>query len=251
MEGSVEAVLLKKERGVPTVAPACQSIHLIAGSGIKDDLNANIVSPRQVLITSSKTLRRYNFKPGDLRENIVIGGTLDVNKLPSGSLLQLGEDALVRLTFPCETCKTLSSLPISSLSLLEEKRGMLGVVVQSGLVKLNDPVSLLAKSYPPILKVPYQRFLWFIRQVPSGRVVTYKQIIVAIGATPSYARAIPGYIKRAVLENVPLHRIVASNGNLIPHIFQQSFLLEAEGVKVNFDSVDLDIYGWDIPFLYS
>ena len=73
-----------------------------------------------------------------------------------------------------------------------------------------------------------------LRQIPEGRVTTYKAIAEALG-TKAY-RA----VGRAMGNNpdpiiVPCHRVVASNGSLggyTPGVDKKIALLESEGVRI-------------------
>ena len=63
---------------------------------------------RQVLIASRSVMTECGLHPGDLRENIVV----DFDRLydlPSGTVVRIGE-AMIRLTFHCEPCKTISEI---------------------------------------------------------------------------------------------------------------------------------------------
>ena len=52
-----------------------------------------------------------------------------------------------------------------------------------------------------------------------------------MGVAEGFARAIPGYIRRAD-SGYPVHRILDSHGALIGHVQNQRARLESEGVQV-------------------
>lgn len=93
-----------------------------------------------------------------------------------------------------------------------------------------------------------QRCYQLLRQVPAGRVTTYKDIAEALGTKAFQA------VGRAMNQNpnpveVPCHRVVNSDGRLGGYAFgseRKQALLEAEGVSiqsgkiVEFDSVRYD-----------
>jgi len=87
-----------------------------------------------------------------------------------------------------------------------------------------------------------------VRQVPTGRIVTYGQVARALGH-PRQARLV-GWAVRACPADVPWHRVVnargmVSIGDLVRGFNAQRALLEAEGVS--FDSqgrIDLRVYAW-------
>jgi MOSC domain-containing protein YiiM len=58
---------------------------------------------RHALITSQAISAELGFRPGDLRENIVMDCDA-LHELPSGTDIQVGP-ALLRLTFHCEPCR--------------------------------------------------------------------------------------------------------------------------------------------------
>lgn len=95
-----------------------------------------------------------------------------------------------------------------------------------------------------------QRVYSLLRQVPKGKVTTYKELGRAAG-TKSY-RAIGQILRRNPdAPNTPCHRVVASNGTTGgfmgetqgAKIMQKKRLLKSEGIKfndnriINFDNV--------------
>lgn len=88
-----------------------------------------------------------------------------------------------------------------------------------------------------------------VRQVPTGRVVTYGQIARALGR-PGIARQV-GWAMRACPNDVPWHRVVNGEGRLstraeIGTLNPQRMLLEEEGVHFELDGhIDLSAFGWD------
>ena len=246
--GKIEHTLMKRKRRQPMVPQT--SLHLIAKHGIEGDINANPASPRQVLLIAGETLDKFRLHPGKLRENIVTRH-LDHTILRSGCLLKIGDSTVIRITFSCETCKHIGPFPFK-LRELETERGFLGVVLQGGVISPDDPVELLPEKYPEIPDTLYQRFLWLVEQIPHGKVMTYKQLMHTIGGSSSYNRAIPGYIKRAAAStpHLPLHRLLNSQGCLIPYIPQQDELLRGEGIVIKQAQINTTDYYWNTETLY-
>ena len=96
----------------------------------------------------------------------------------------------------------------------------------------------------------FERVYEFVRHVPSGKVVTYGQVAVAIGA-PRCARQV-GWALHVNPEPgvIPCHRVVNREGRLAPAFAfggpdVQASLLEAEGVQVEGGYVDLSKYRWE------
>ena len=121
-QGRVISLFSKIEKGLPLARPCDGKLSLRARFGIEGDANAGGVGPRQVLLVAMETLQAFKLQPGDLRENVVVAG-VPLDDLPSGSVLQLGDSATVRLTFHCEVCKYIGTLGVKPIQSLENKRG--------------------------------------------------------------------------------------------------------------------------------
>ena len=253
-QGRVISLFMKIEKGVPLSRPRDGKFLLRARFGIEGDANAGGVGPRQVLLVAMETLNKFKLQLGDLRENIVVAG-LPLDDLPSGSVLQIGDSATVRLTYHCEVCKYIGTLGVKPIQSLENQRGFLAVVLTDGVVCEGDPVRVLSRFYDPVPDRTSDRFLWVVKQIPVGKVMTYRQIVDALGVSRSHYRVLPTYMKRVTGQAYPMHRILDSKGCLTPHVDNQRALLECEGVEINAgrDStgwVDVSVFGWDISGIY-
>lgn len=93
---------------------------------------------------------------------------------------------------------------LNNASFHQGKRGILGVVIKSGKIQVGSNFQVQANTYPALSENPYERFLNFIIKVPSGKVVTYKEIIKGMGVDNSYLRAIPTYLKKTSEANYPI-----------------------------------------------
>lgn len=235
-----------------------KTLNLKLGHGIEEDINANPISPRQVLIVRYEDILDLSIQPGELRENIVVTG-IGFDEFMPGSLLNFESGAAIHLTFYCEPCKRIAHL-VEPFKSIKGKRGILGVVTKSGQIQVGSKFQVQAHKFPALSENPYERFLDFIIKIPSGKVVTYKQIIKAIGVDNSYLRAIPIYLKKTSATDYPVHRILDSKGYLINYVNQQKHKLEAEGVKVlveanivkklNKNFVDIKNYSWEDGNIY-
>ena len=254
-QGRVISLFVKTEKGLPLSKSRDGKLSLRARFGIDGDANAGGVGPRQVLLVALETLNEFKLQPGDLRENVVVAG-LPLDDLPSGSVLQLGDSATVRLTYHCEVCKYIGTLGVKPIQLLENRRGFLAVVLAGGVVCEGDSVRVLSRCYDPVPDRTFDRFLWVVKQIPFGRVMTYRQIVDVLGVSHSYYRVLPTYMKRMTGQAYPMHRILDSKGCLTPHVDNQRALLECEGVEVNAGEednngwVDVSVFGWDISGIY-
>jgi len=223
----VQNLFIKQKRKAEMAI--ADSLNLVEDLGIVGDVNRDRLSPRQVLITCRADLEQLKIVPGELRENIVLD-TADVSAFKPGAKLTFTGGVEIRLTFYCEPCKRIAHLA-DSIKSLEGKRGILGVVKAGGAIALQDQVRIEPNYFPALSEIPYERFLNYIKKIPRGKVVTYRQILKCIGVDKSYFRAIPFYLRKAP-PNYPLHRILDSQGRTTPHVPQQKEQLEAEGIKL-------------------
>lgn len=149
---------------------------------------------RQVLILPTITLRRFALQPGDLRENVLVEWD-ELHALPSGTVLKIGE-AKIRLTVHCEPCGRVQ--PFVSVRAVEHQRGYLGCFFNRGIIRIGDHITILEEKYPA---VPYEipkRIEWHL-STHDGPIAS-SDLLAAIGLSVSYARALPGYLKK-----VPQH----------------------------------------------
>ena len=245
--GCIVNLFLKSKRG--SAMTERSQLSLKAGYGIDREIHAHPISPRQVLVVRQEDLVKLAIVPGELSENIVISGA-NLDRFAPGSMLKFPSGAAIRLTFHCEPCKRVAHL-VESLKSIEGKRGILGVVIADGFIKSGDRFEIERNVFPALSDVPYERFLEFLTKIPAGKVVTYKQVIVGIGVSQGYYRAIPKYLQKATADGYPAHRVLDSQGDLTLHVTNQQGRLEAEGVRVIDSCVVLDDYLWNEPTIYS
>jgi MOSC domain-containing protein YiiM len=250
--GVASKLFCRMVKGVHMIDMA--QLTLKAGQGIEGDIHANPVSPRQILIVRQEDLRKgslgygpiADIHPGQLGENLVITGVAG-NEFVPGARLEFTGGAVIRLTFYCEPCKKIAGL-VWSIKDIEQKRGILGVVVQDGVLKAGESFKIQPGAFPALSEIPYQRFLDFLAQVPAGKVVTYSSVLVSIGVDRGYLRAIPGYLRKADAAGYPAHRVLDSKGCSTPHLDDQGDRLLAEGIEVIQDIdkswVSIDKYLW-------
>ena len=220
-----------------------ETLILHRGYGIDGDINAQAGSPRQILIVSAPTLADFDLKPGELGENILID--TNTEHLSSGQVLRVGFDALIRLTFLCEPCSTLEKIQPGLAKKLKDKRGFLGIVVRDGSIKLSDDVYITTEKLPVIPHDVKGRFAEFLHRVPSGKVVKTPDLLLALGVSKSYYRAIPAFLKKAS-KDLPIHRIVRADGSLMSeYVSSQEQLLTEEKVEILFNRIAHDRYYWE------
>ena len=112
---------------------------------------------------------------------------------------------------------------------------------------LNKVEMMIAESYDLISDSPSKRIYEAVKRIPRGRVATYAQVAEAAG-NKKMARAVGNALhKNPDPGNIPCHRVVNAKGELAGAFAfggagVQAGLLEAEGVEVIGDKVDLGKY---------
>jgi len=218
------------------------------GYGIDGDANAKAGSPRQVLLAGQPSLDRFGLTAGDLQENILLD--LEIEALASGMVVQLGDSAQIRLMELCIPCAALDHLQPGLSRRIRGKRGLLGMVIQDGEVRVGDRLSILPQSFPALPDSNRGKFEAFVARIPPGTVVRMPDLLLAMGVASSYARAVPALIKKAP-PHLPVHRLLTTDGHLFSrHIPHQADQLIAEGIAIQEGRVTPD-YAWNPQHFYA
>ena len=117
-----------------------ESRRAIPGEGLEGCAHAN-PPKREVLFVSKEHLDSVGVEPGAIRENLTVEGT-DVQEWPIGQRVKAGE-ALFEITMVCDPCHRMDELREGLRAELDDKRGMLARVVESGDVAVGDAVELV------------------------------------------------------------------------------------------------------------
>lgn len=96
-----------------------------------------------MLLLDSETLAELGLAPGALKENITTAG-VHLAALAPGSRLRVGE-ALLEVTKECTPCSEMDKLRPGLQNELQGRRGMLARVVEGGLIRVGDTLTLLAR----------------------------------------------------------------------------------------------------------
>jgi hypothetical protein len=124
---------------VDPTQPNLRQVHLIHG-----ELHAEL------------RMRGFDIAAGRMGENITTHG-VDLLGLPVGALLRIGTDALIALTGLRNPCAQLDGIASGLLAAvldhapngaLIRKAGVMGVVVQSGQIRVGDPISIVLPPLP-------------------------------------------------------------------------------------------------------
>ena len=162
--------------------PNVLTIRLVAGLGVEGDAhygdkvqhvfharrNPDAPNLRQVHLIHEELfdeLRTSGFqvRPGDIGENVTTRG-LDLLALPTGTLLQVGNKAVIEITGLRNPCRqidafakglTAAVLGRDAQGQLIRKAGVMAIVVKSGDVTVGDTIAmeLPARVHRPLLPV--------------------------------------------------------------------------------------------------
>src|SRR3954468_101127 len=113
----------------------------IPGEGLEGCAHAN-PPKREVLFVSKEHLDSLGLEAGVIRENLTVEGT-DVEQWPVGQRVRVGDEAVFEITMVCDPCQRMDELREGLRAELQNKRGMLARIVESGDVAVGDPVELL------------------------------------------------------------------------------------------------------------
>lgn len=179
---SAQVISVARSPGHTFSKPCVDEIELIAGQGIKDDAHAGStvkhrsrarkdpLAPnlRQVHLIHGELIdnlvrRGFAVTPGAMGENITTRG-IDLPGLATGSLLMIGEDAVIEVTGLRNPCAQLDQLQNGLMSAVLDRdehgkiirlAGVMGVVIKGGRVVPGDPIAVRVPHGPirPLMPV--------------------------------------------------------------------------------------------------
>jgi MOSC domain-containing protein YiiM len=189
--GQVVALAIRPVRK----APPCpvESVEAISGKGLANDSHADALSPRQILIASSRAYGDLDLAVHSLRENLLVD--LDTSSLVSGTVLQIGEHVRLWLTFQCEACGHLNVHSKSLSRDIGDRRGILARVLEGGVIRAGDHVRVLGQFLPEWSDDWRLRIARVLNAVPQNAVIEYRQLARLAGVPSSYCRVFPRFIK--------------------------------------------------------
>nr|WP_315052287.1 methylated-DNA--[protein]-cysteine S-methyltransferase [uncultured Lachnoanaerobaculum sp.] len=115
-------------------------------------------------------------------------------------------------------------------------------------IKEDDIKRMIAESYDLVTDSPTKRIYEAVKRIPKGKVATYGKVAEMAG-NKKMSRAVGNALhKNPDPDNIPCFRVVNSKGELAPEFAfggmgEQRKLLEAEGIEVKDNKVDLSKYG--------
>lgn len=171
---------------------AVDRLTLTTGVGIDGDRHRDPASPRQLLLASSATYAGFNLAPHALRENLLLDTPIDA--LPSGTVLQIGDEVQVRLMFACEACGRLDLHGANVAARIGARRGVLARVVQGGAIRTGDTVRDLGPLLPAWSDDWHERVAQVIDAIPPDTVIDYALLARLAGIQSTYCRAFPRFL---------------------------------------------------------
>lgn len=141
--------------------PNRDSVTLLAGLGVEGDVHAGVTVKHRSRVAQDPTqpnlrqvhlihqelfaeLREAGFEvgPGDLGENVTTGG-IDLLALPVGTLLHLGDEAVVEVTGLRNPCLQIDHFQDGLLKqVVVRKAGIMAIVTTGGVVRPGDAVEV-------------------------------------------------------------------------------------------------------------
>lgn len=122
-------------------------------------------------------------------------------------------------------------------------------IILDGTVPDEDIKMMIAESYDLVADTPTTRIYRAVKQIPAGKVATYAQI-AALAGNPKMSRAVGNALhKNPDPQGIPCFRVVNAKGEMseafaFGGVNRQAELLEAEGVEVKGNVVDLEKFQW-------
>ena len=194
-------------RPVKKAAPVgVHKVNAVQGQGLAGDIHADALSPRQILIASRQAYQSLGLPFNSLRENLLVD--FDTSSLVSGTVLQVGKDVRLWLTFQCEACGHLNNHSPNLSRVIKSHRGILARVLTGGVIQEGDTVTTLGRFLAEWSDDWRHRIARILNAVPDSAVVEYKQLARLAGVPSSYCRVFPRFIKtlgvRAASKAVPM-----------------------------------------------
>ncbi|MBR3517149.1 MAG: methylated-DNA--[Lachnospiraceae bacterium] len=121
-------------------------------------------------------------------------------------------------------------------------------VILDGTIPAEDIQRMITESYHLVTDSPTKRIYEAVKQIPLGKVATYAQVARMAG-NPKMSRAVGNALhKNPDPDHIPCYRVVNARGMLAEEFVfggagVQKKLLEADGIEVIDNKVDLEKYG--------
>jgi MOSC domain-containing protein YiiM len=118
-----------------------ESATAVASHGLEGCAHARPGTKREVLFVSAAHLDAVGVPPGAIKENFTVADA-DVQQWPIGQRVRVG-GALFEIAMVCDPCEQMEAIRPGLQGELEDRRGMLARVLESGAVAPGDAVELV------------------------------------------------------------------------------------------------------------
>ena len=124
------------------------TLKLVAGHGIEGDYKAGRNPKRQINMLSLEMLNTlehegWTFEPGHRFGEQIVVSDLDLEALPPGTRLQLGNSAVFEITMLRVPCNWLAMVQDKNHEDVIGRVGIMGSVIEGGEIALGSPVTVL------------------------------------------------------------------------------------------------------------
>ncbi|WP_227902902.1 MOSC domain-containing protein [Arthrobacter zhangbolii] len=153
----MESVLLVEGLGVDGDAHSGTTVqHVFRKKSHPTEPNLRQVHLIQAELFGELAQNGFEVRPGDLGENITTRG-IDLLDLPEGTLLRIGPDAVVQVTGLRNPCRQIDRfqpgllkavLPRDKAGKVLRKTGVMGIVLTSGMVSIDDEIHVEVPAGP-------------------------------------------------------------------------------------------------------
>ncbi len=151
-QGRVISISMSATGGIPKYT---QESIAIGAEGVEGDHHSGPINKhkktgdpepnhRQVTVVSEEVVLDLNarlgieIKPGDLAENVLVGGLGDLTQFEAGDRLELGDDVVLEVTGHNRPCDLIRKYHPDLVEEIAGKRGLATVVVVTGTVSAGD-----------------------------------------------------------------------------------------------------------------
>ena len=138
-QGTVLALHLSSQKG-QSMAEVSEA-NAISDVGLEGDRHAQQGNPRQVLLMDKETLDLLSLSSGMIKENITVEG-LDLSSVKPGNVFFIGADVTMEATGLCEPCEQMDMLRPGLQEALQDRRGVLAMVLNGGTLRVGDVVRI-------------------------------------------------------------------------------------------------------------
>ena len=145
MSGKVISVNISDKKGVRK-KPVEEAV-LRTDYGIEGDAHSSSEWHRQVSLLAIESIKKMqdmglDVHPGDFAENITTEG-MDLLSLPIGSRIQIGDEIIGEVSQIGKECHTRCAIYYQAGDCVMPKEGIFIKVIQGGIVRTGDNVSLV------------------------------------------------------------------------------------------------------------